>query len=50
VFDRASLQVAALQLPFAPRGGGWTEAVYIDADMRIMRNSQADTLIFRRRS
>ena len=50
VFDKAFLQVAALQIPFPPRGGGWTQAVYIDADMRIMNNSQSDTLIFRRRT
>lgn len=36
-----------ISLPSAfVRGGGWTEAVYIDADMRVMANSQGDTLLF----
>ena len=36
------------RLPFAPRGGGWTKAVYLDAESRLMRNSLGDTLFFER--
>ncbi len=36
------------KLPFAPRGGGWTEATYIDSSCRLMRNSLGDTLFFQR--
>mmetsp|Transcript_31766 Transcript_31766/g.80310 ORF Transcript_31766/g.80310 Transcript_31766/m.80310 type:complete len:250 (-) Transcript_31766:60-809(-) len=47
-FDGAALQVGGLRLRFQPRGGGWTEAVFCDDSVRVMRNSLGDTLIFTR--
>lgn len=35
-----------LDLSAIVRGGGWTEACYLSEDMRIMNNSQGDTLVF----
>ncbi|KAG2438002.1 hypothetical protein HXX76_005616 [Chlamydomonas incerta] len=35
----------ALPLP-TPRAGGWTQGVFVDGEVRVMRNSQGDTLIF----
>jgi len=47
-FDGLSLLLLKRELPFPffPRAGGWTEAVYLDADIRVMQNSQGDTLVF----
>eukprot|EP00199_Chlamydomonas_sp_CCMP681_P005443 CAMPEP_0119113856 /NCGR_PEP_ID=MMETSP1180-20130426/45387_1 /TAXON_ID=3052 ORGANISM="Chlamydomonas cf sp, Strain CCMP681" /NCGR_SAMPLE_ID=MMETSP1180 /ASSEMBLY_ACC=CAM_ASM_000741 /LENGTH=234 /DNA_ID=CAMNT_0007102121 /DNA_START=67 /DNA_END=771 /DNA_ORIENTATION=- len=47
VFDALFLQILGvrLQIPFV-RGGGWTEAVYCSNAVRVMRNSQKDTLVF----
>eukprot|EP00193_Tetraselmis_chui_P002582 CAMPEP_0177760292 /NCGR_PEP_ID=MMETSP0491_2-20121128/5191_1 /TAXON_ID=63592 /ORGANISM="Tetraselmis chuii, Strain PLY429" /LENGTH=243 /DNA_ID=CAMNT_0019276185 /DNA_START=86 /DNA_END=814 /DNA_ORIENTATION=+ len=43
-FDSAQLRLpGGLQLAFRPRGGGWTDAVFCDGAMRVMRNSQGDT-------
>eukprot|EP00798_Chlamydomonas_sp_ICE-L_P012095 gene12095-15204_t len=39
-----------LKLPFGPRGGGWTEASYIDTGCRVMQNSLGDTLLFKKLS
>lgn len=37
-----------LRLPFGPPGGSWTEAVYADDALRVMRNSRGDTLVLER--
>lgn len=48
-FDAILVGLWGLTLPLPSafvRGGGWTEAVYIDSDVRVMANSQGDTLLF----
>lgn len=47
-FDFAALTVGLLILRFPPRGGGWTEACYVDEGLRVMRNSRGDTLVLQR--
>ena len=36
------------RVPLPVMGAGWTEATYLDADLRVMQNSRGDTLILTR--
>ena len=49
-FDKLALFAAGRQLfalPLGERGpGGWSDAVYVDDDLRIARNSRGDLLVF----
>lgn len=46
-FDALYVCVFGRWLPFpGVRGGGWTEASYCDDTLRVMANSQGDTLVF----
>jgi hypothetical protein len=52
-FDRLTLSIGAgatlASVELGERGpGGWTDATYLDADMRISRNSRGDLLVFTR--
>lgn len=60
-FDGLAVRLAGLDLPSislggSPEGkggkrggpGGWTDTVYIDEDLRIVRNFQKDLLVFRK--
>lgn len=42
--------MGGLQLTLPPVGGGWTEAVFCDGELRVMENSRGDTLVLRRLS
>ncbi|PNW70294.1 hypothetical protein CHLRE_17g713800v5 [Chlamydomonas reinhardtii] len=47
VLRREQRDEARLALPLpTPRAGGWTQGVFVDSEVRVMRNSQGDTLIF----
>jgi hypothetical protein len=49
-FDEVIIEIPhfmRFSLPFYPKGGGWTEAIYADKGLRVMRNSLGDTLLFR---
>jgi hypothetical protein len=49
-FDEVIIEIPhfmRFSLPFYPKGSGWTEAIYADKGLRVMRNSLGDTLLFR---
>jgi len=49
-FDEVVIEIPhfmRFSLPFYPKGSGWTEAIYADKGLRVMRNSLGDTLLFR---
>ncbi|KAG2450622.1 hypothetical protein HYH02_004462 [Chlamydomonas schloesseri] len=43
--EQAEATRLALPLP-TPQAGGWTQGVFVDGEVRVMRNSQGDTLVF----
>lgn len=49
-FDSFTLILLGLRISLDAivRGGGWTEACYCTPSIRIMENSQGDTLVFYR--
>mmetsp|Transcript_18575 Transcript_18575/g.47026 ORF Transcript_18575/g.47026 Transcript_18575/m.47026 type:complete len:218 (+) Transcript_18575:72-725(+) len=51
-FDTLTLTLFGLNLDLSSivRGGGWTEAVFCSQDMRVMENSQGDTLVFEKQA
>lgn len=49
-FDKLTISIGGLQLTLPPVGGGWTEAVFCDDELRVMQNSRGDTLVLQRLS
>lgn len=49
-FDAIALELFGLSipLPFPSGVGGWTQAVFVDEDYRLVTNSLGDTLCFQR--
>eukprot|EP00667_Euglena_gracilis_P016963 EG_transcript_17798 len=43
-FDRATAVVFGLPIPVPLKAGGWSETRYLDADLRVVRNSRGDSL------
>jgi hypothetical protein len=44
-FDKASISLGPLTVPIPLRAGGWSETTYLDADLRVVRNSRGDLQI-----
>jgi hypothetical protein len=47
-FDKLTISIGGLRLTLPPVGGGWTEAVFCDDELRVMQNSRGDTLVLQR--
>lgn len=49
-FDKLLLRLLGLQLslPLFIKGGGWTDCVVLQQDVRVMENSRRDTLVLQR--
>jgi hypothetical protein len=49
-FDKLLLRLLGLHLslPLFIKGGGWTDCVALQQDVRVMENSRRDTLVLQR--
>jgi len=47
-FSSFVLTVLGAELSITPRGKGWSESVYVDDELRVVRNSRGDLLVLER--